>query len=409
MSGTDWKKWAGEAVSARADAQPKDSGGSGRPERWKAMQAELEAVLKADPLCFGFNPDARWQAALEKAASVADSEAALAALAQRLTVRYPGGRDIWDAWADPCGVPVLRGMGLNGSVLRRGEVAVLSGAGGRGKSTLALQWALAAAVGEAVGQEWTPAGGLQVRAGRTVILSYEDDARDIADRASKALALPSLAEPLTDIQPREAAGGRIEVHSMRGWPLFGVGAGEHHASRPEPLEAWEPVWHCIRAYGAHLVIIDPAMSAYLASGNAVEFVRLFMDSLIEEARKADCGLLVIAHSTKAARRSKDADETGNVSGSAAWTDAARGVLVLGPGSNPTQRKLSCEKANHSRQFERLLAEHTRQSGGMQWPEFLGFEDGGAWTSRTEPAPTGNGRAKGEPNGPPEGIKDMFPV
>ena len=46
------------------------------------------------------------------------------------------------------------------------------------------------------------------------------------------------------------------------------------------------------------------MSAYVADPNAVQFVRLFLDACHAEAQRAGCGVLLLAHSTKRARRAK---------------------------------------------------------------------------------------------------------
>lgn len=365
----DWKLWADRGRQAALDEDEREL---------SALREELETAQQEDPLHLGIRQGADVKAALMAAARAENSTAALEVLQKRLAVRFPGGRDLWSARSDRKNEPVLRGIATGGSVLRRGEVCVLSGAGGKGKSTLALQWALTAAVGATAGLEWTPAGGLEVWPGRSAILSYEDDAKDIADRAFLACRLPSLRERGSPTELVRSTKGQIQIHAMRGWPLFGVVAGDHHAARPQPLQAWNPVWHCIRQHRADLVIIDPAMSAYCANSNAVEFVRLFLDNLIEAARVADCGVLVVAHSTKAARRGKDADETGYVSGSAAWTDAARGVLLLKATPQPDRRVLSCEKANHSRPFQRLLSAHTCKTSRTGWHEFLGFEDAGEW-------------------------------
>ena len=54
--------------------------------------------------------------------------------------------------------------------------------------------------------------------------------------------------------------------------------------------------------GARLVIVDPA-SAALADADVSQAspVRKFLQALMHEARQAECGVLVVSHSTKAAR------------------------------------------------------------------------------------------------------------
>ena len=81
----------------------------------------------------------------------------------------------------------------NGTVLRAGDVALLSGAGGVGKSFASLSLAVAAAAG---GRDpGAPiACGLNVRPGPSAILSYEDDPRTVARRAG-LIAAGSGPEP----------------------------------------------------------------------------------------------------------------------------------------------------------------------------------------------------------------------
>lgn len=393
----NWDGWTRDAVTAWDDRA------DGKPDRFKALWAELrEALAGALPEFVDMRTGADIPAVLAEAAGAADSDAAWAVLQEKLARRFPTARGIMAGQGDPKPEPLLWGAGVRGGVLCRSEVAVLSGAGGRGKSTLALQWALAGALAEAGGQRHGDSGGLGVRAGKAAILSYEDSAWRLANRASKALALASLAE-LAQHLPRgntaaDAANVGVTLAELRGWPLFGVAESSHALTRPQRLDAWAHAWGQIAQHKADIVIIDPAMSAYVADPNAVPFVRLFMDALYEAAQEHGCGVLLIAHSTKAARRTKDADATGNVAGSAAWTDAARGVLTLDyppppSGERPDakqarlkRRVLRCEKANYSRVFECELAE----AGGQDGP-FRGFEraEDKSNMGATNGSPTGN--------------------
>ena len=377
---TDWQRWAKEARSAWADAHPQN-GGRGAPERWQAMEAELAAAIRVDPLCVGVRADANMQAVLACAASADSDAAAQAVLLEKLAVRFPADRGCMAGHGDSAPDPLLWGSGVRGGVLCRGEVAVLSGAGGVGKSTLALQWALAAALADASETTHGESGGMGVKAGRTLILTYEDSARRVAERSTLALSLPSLAE-LANAAP-DASGAvneRVRVCAMRGWPLWGVSEGRHALTRPDALPAWAAAWHLAATREPDLVIVDPVMSAYVADSHSVAFVRSFVDALFATAERHGCGVLLVAHSTKAARRDKDRDATGAVAGSAAWTDAARGVLTLersvsakdgtaGDRATRGHRELRCVKANYSRLFDRDLAEHRTGQG----KRFHGFE------------------------------------
>ena len=378
--GTNWKQWAAELKQAKADDDK---------DELERRRAELDAALKTNPLYVGTKLDSL-DHALAEAAAAADSDAALAVLRTRLSVRIPPFRGIMAGHGDDKPVPLIRGRGLRGYVLSEGEVAVLSGAGGIGKSTIAMQIALAGALADAAGADWGETSGLSVRAGRSVILSWEDSAWRLAERASKALGLPALKKLAGRLpagtESGVAANERVQASHMRGWPLWGVGEGDHALTRPTALDAWDAAWRCIREFEPSLVVIDPAMSAYIADSNSVAFVRSFLDSLYGAAKEARCGVLLVAHSTKGAQRTKDADRTGDVAGSAGWTDAARGVLTMrrptkGEG-DITERTLECTKANYSRSFSRSLEEH--RAGASQ--EFCGFEE----TTKAASASIGKG-------------------
>ena len=305
----------------------------------------------------------------------------IAALEERS--RWPAPSNLMARQSDPRPDPLLRGTGCGGSVLSRGEVLVLAGAGGRGKSTLALQWAMAMAIADACGQNWIRTGGLDCRAGRTLVLSYEDAGRRVADRATAASNLRELGEhlgPAPETSLPSALDGRLRFMEMRGYPLFGVGEGQHRMNRPGSLPAWRHVWGF--AGDADMMVIDPALSAYVADQNDAAFVRLFLDELFAEAARRGCGVLLIAHSSKEGRRSGGAE--GSVSGSAAWHDAARAVLALEqPGqAGADTLQLSVVKANYSPRFQRRLARRVERSG--KYDRMLGFEDAGKWESGEKP-------------------------
>jgi len=294
-------------------------------------------------------------------------------LKQRLDT--PADCDVLDFLADPLPDPLLRGTNTGGSVLSRGEVLVLSGAGGRGKSTLAIQWAVAAAVGDATGRRWITCGGVQAKAGRTLIVNWEDSGRRIADRTLGASHLPSVKSALDGADFAQAVRGRIRALPFRGRPLFGVEDGEHRLNRPRPLaHAWSPVWQAVKRSKSDVLVLDPALSAYVADQNDTAFVRLFIDALVSEAEAHRCGILLVAHSAKSARGDAASRHPGSVSGSAAWHDAARAVLTLKAGTNEDSGscELRCVKANYSPMFTRKLRKHMRE--GPHWPEMVGFED-----------------------------------
>ena len=71
-----------------------------------------------------------------------------------------------------------------GAVLRAGECAVLSGAGGVGKSFAAMALACVAATGK-----HTDVLGMHVRSGPVVLINYEDDAATLLERAGLMMSV----------------------------------------------------------------------------------------------------------------------------------------------------------------------------------------------------------------------------
>ena len=240
--------------------------------------------------------------------------------------------------------PILRAKGLSGAVLAEGAVCLLSGAGGSAKSTLAGTIALDVAYGGDSVDEHMASGFsrlFDVRSGGVLIGSYEDPAAFVSWR------LRHLAEA------RDAPDGvldRIQVAHMAGLPLYGPSdsSGGLYTARPERLRGWTHLWESAEKNGARLVIIDPALDAYVGEGNNLAAVREFVSALGAEARRLRCGVLLVAHSNKDARRGNDPFDPGQVGGASAWTDAARAVLTLTGSAD--ERKLAIAKANWGRAF-----------------------------------------------------------
>ena len=273
--------------------------------------------------------------------------------------------------------PLLRANGKTGAVLAEGAVCLLSGAGGAAKSTLAATVALDVAFG---GQLADPNGperlavGLSdlfdVRAGPVMMASYEDPAAVVSWRLGDLTAARGVAAAVLD---------RIHVADMAGLPLYGPpSATGLYNTRPEPLRGWAHLWEAADRIRPALVVIDPALDAYTGEANNLAAVREFMSALTAEARARSCGVVLVAHSRKAARRSRGEDredpyDAGQVGGVAAWSDAARGVLTLtGRGDD---RTLAVAKANWGRAFiSTKLQPVNNESGAL-----VGFDaDGGGW-------------------------------
>ena len=293
--------------------------------------------------------------------SRADNEKQAPGLADRLMAAFEPAHSI-TAWiGKPTPEPVLweRGsMRANGenneerecsAYCSVGEPALLSAPGGAGKSYLALAVAAAAVTGEPPGNEGHEqlepaiACGLGVRPGPVVICSYEDRPVRTWHRLRSILSRGDGHRTADDFKPDHAlhvCDDPAPLYKSDGKP------GDVAA----PTDYWRRLWAHVARLDASLLIIDPASAAVAGiSTNDSAPVREFMGLLAAASEATSCGVLIIAHDTKAARN--EAALGGNpgagaVAGSATWYDAARGVLYLhhyGP-----RRLLRCMKANHGR-------------------------------------------------------------
>ena len=213
-----------------------------------------------------------------------------------------------------------------GELLSAGSVSVLAGAGGVGKSRIALQLAMTAAGTES--GFGNTGFGLEVLGGPVLVVGYEDDPGFVRFRC----------EAMARVSDTLRAGfnsDRMHYQAAAGHPIFGPRGDDHrpglYNARPEELAGWRPLWKAAAGIGARLVIIDPATCAYVGEPNALTAVREFITALSAEATKLGAGVLLVCHSTKAARQSAaERDDPGHVAGSAAWVDGARGALTMTP-------------------------------------------------------------------------------
>ena len=226
------------------------------------------------------------------------------------------------------------------AVLSVGEVAILASAGGLGKSTFTLEVASAAVVAADMGQNYGAACGLRVISGPVVLVSYEDAPARIAHR-------------LTWMPADNVDGIHLWPDPTPLWVADPNNGGESCNGA-----GWSMLWRAVRAIGARLVVVDP-VSAAMADVSTSETgpVRAFLRALTREAAPDEaagwrgCGVLLVAHDTKAARTARRLGEdpgAGVVAGSAAWYDGARGVLSLMNAPESNDRLLECVKANYGR-------------------------------------------------------------
>lgn len=334
--------------------------GRSDPGAARAARSAIAAAMLASGGTDLAAAEAEFDVALSKApdaAVEADIRTALEGLDRKVLERIandgqsadpPKPMTAADARKLPRPQALLSASGQGGAVLSIGEICLLAGAGGVGKSALAGEIALAVASCDNPSAPRDAGGLLDIhgRRGPVLWLAYEETPGEIGAR------LAALGEATGQATAVEA----VHILDMRGWPLYGPGerngAAGLYSARPERLEGWGAMADAAGALAPRLIVIDPTLAAYVGEGNAVAPVREFLAALCQIARSASAGILALAHSTKAARstrkESPDPFDPGQIAGSAAWHDGVRGALVLDYDDDPEagpQRRLAVSKAN----------------------------------------------------------------
>lgn len=314
---------------------------------------------------------------------------------------------------------LLSATGQGGSLLTAGNVLVLAGEGGIAKSPLALTVALSmadryarqqrddtqtAASSEANGYGLLHGGLFEGAGGAALVLTYEDTAADLAHRLRE---LAGTWWPKGDAAGDRAAAALQHVHVLAGaGPLFGPTPGRDgdgpafYNARPGPLDGWRDLWRGAEAIdGLRVLIVDPAMAAYVGQANDPGPVREFYSALSERARALNLGLLLVAHTNKASRSPRgakdwDAYAPGSVAGSTHWTDAARAALVLDWDEREKgSRVLRVSKANYGPARIRCSVDPVRDKVG----EICGFGAAGSgWQTEAEHKEKEEGAADTKP-------------
>ena len=351
-----------ERAVIRAISPPDDGTGEARAEIAKAFVSALASDDEEGARRVLGDSREILKNALQELDRCRDDDARVPVPVPEITGDYPG--------------PVLSLAGRPGAVLSEGSVAIVSGAGGTAKSALVLHQALAFAMAApdrgADSRSQLNGGIFDVHKGGPVLyLSHENEPPVARD---PLLELARIIDKDNDSAAHDAL-SRVYVMGMLGRPLFGptdrgAAAGLYNA-RPGPLPGWGDLVRAIELTRPRLVIIDPVLAAYVGDSNGVAPVREFLGPLACLAGAHRLGVLLVAHSNKAARKAKGADplDPGQVGGSGHWFDTVRGVLVLNRSEDQAEgRVLACPKAN--RGPDRLVLPLNPIRGGQGQP--LGF-------------------------------------
>lgn len=216
-------------------------------------------------------------------------------------------------------------------MIPHGTVTTLDGDGGTGKSTLALQLAVATVLG----REWL---GRQVMQGRVMYASAEDDSHELHRRLNElCVHFDAGLEELSDLKilPFADKVAELVVTDERSRKLVTTPVWE--AVKAEAL-AWQPV----------LMILDSRADFYGGDEINRNQVRAFVSMNRRLAQEVGFGLLMLSHPSLTGM----ANGSGS-SGSTAWNNSVRSRLYFrkpkaddGEALDPDLRVLSMPKANY---------------------------------------------------------------
>ncbi|MDE0464622.1 MAG: AAA family ATPase [Caldilineaceae bacterium] len=241
----------------------------------------------------------------------------------------------------------------------RGRVGMLTGAGGRGKSWLALQLAARVVTGSG---EWLSRWGANKPAMRPVEASgpvlyatWEDETVEFVRRIGT-----DMAAQCEDLHIVDLAGSG---------PVWGLPVGSSTQARGGLLETGRQLRAAAEQIGAILLVVDSLAGAYGSNENDRAAVREFMAHWDAWGRSADCTVMLIAHPPKEEERAGG----GGYSGSTDWHGASRWRWELSSGGQDDDReRLACEKASYAMRPDPVYLERVAKSAnGLiagQWKE-----------------------------------------
>ena len=241
------------------------------------MPAETVALMKppASP---------KWRAELTPAASI-----------KPVAIRW-----LWPGW------------------IARGKLTVLAGAGGSGKTTLAI-----GLIGTLTsGGRW-PDGGICLEPSNALIWSSEDDPADTL--------VPRLMAAGADLSRVHIIQGRVN------------GAGEREPF--DPATDFDLLREAVESIGgASLLLLDPVVNVVKGDMHRANDVRRSLQAVVDFAEAHGCAVLGISHFSKGSGGASPADR---VIGSQAFGALARAVLVAAKQDDTETRVLARAKSNIS--------------------------------------------------------------
>lgn len=236
-------------------------------------------------------------------------------------------------------------------IIPAGEVTLIGGHGGLGKSYVALLLAVHLATGKAF-------GSLQTEQAPVLFFSAEDPASTLRWRLAKLCAAEGIDPAvlvgrlhlldMTDADPALHRESRVPSGPERGAPLDIV----FETALLDNLQA------LVNDLNPGVVVIDGASDTFDDNEIARARVRAFIRSLRQRLAQPGRAVVLLAHVDKQSARANARGATDQVeaySGSTAWHNSVRSRLAL-TGEAGKTLKLEHQKANHGRRAEPIELE-----------------------------------------------------
>lgn len=236
-------------------------------------------------------------------------------------------------WAD---MPIPERKWLVEGVIPRGEVTILSGHGGTGKSLLALQLMLACSAGD----RWL---GLPTLSCPSYGIFCEESQEELMIRMN-ALCI--------GMDFGKDARGRMYLMSGKGMEnMLGISKGKNEVL--EPTQHYRVLREYMKGTEAQLLVLDSLYDVFAGNENNRTQARQFINLLCSLAGEMDAAIVIVSHPSLTGITNK----TG-LSGSTAWHNACRAMLYLDhpaqeDGAEDIRRKrvLTVIKSNYAAPME----------------------------------------------------------
>ena len=307
---------------------------------------------------------------------------------------------------DPLPTPVLAATDLKGMLLAEGEIMVLAGEGGTGKSSMVVMLALNIAAICSGYFGVMPCQFLHGLGGQVLLVSYEDRASILKRKMAFLANIYDQQDVLGDegYVKAEAALDRVWVLGEDPQELYGQMSGMHIDTRPHALPGWYRLWSTVdKMDDLAMVIIDPALAAYTGNSNSTTHIRQFFSAIVQELKARGISVILIHHSTKDSRFVGSMDEynefelfdPGKLQGAAGWVDGRRGAALVLAGRGNDMRKMGIMKCSWGEEWKviDLIPRRLDDTDPMWDGMIVSYDPQGKWRSPRKPETAGNGKPR----------------